>query len=544
MAVTLTEAGSGSDEGSIGAGQSDPAQAQRELDQGRFARWRWPDLVIVAILATCTVVAHPVSAVLARPYWLDEAWVAVLTRVPWSQMPSLSSSTPIGWLALLRLVPGGGLQRGRALVLGFSVAGVVAVYALVRSIDWPSTRVARVAAAATALVVCWVPLSLMRNDLKQYTADAFFAVVLLATGRTVERRPNPWSVAWLGAVAVLALPFSSVSAFVSIAVFAAVLGSASITRDRTRALATLAVGAAVACVFAVYFAVILIPNDTPALRQWWAIWYLNGSRRQLVHETWDRLEHLRFALAMPPIVVVASFVLAIVVLARRREYSLALALPVLWIELFLLGVAHRYPFLDLRTSHFALVPTIAVIAFGVVDCLVALWHRHAAAALVTALVLTALFGSAVHRSWRDANIVDENTRTATRYVAQNLRPGDVVVVDWASNWGFSYYWPRNAVQTHRNKELSMGFTTTVRGLDNAVYVSDRLPDHVSAALQTALDRQRLTGLPGRLFIVRSHMTQFDRRVWKENFSAFGLWAQKVTTDKDPLLEIDFPPRHT
>ena len=124
----------------------------------------------------------------------------------------------------------------------------------------------------------------MRNDLKQYTADAFFVVVLLATGRTVERRPKPWSVAWLGVAAVLALPFSSVSAFVSIAVFAATLASALLARDRSRALATLAVGTVVALVFALYFAAFLIPNDTPALRRWWAIWYLNGSRRQVVQE--------------------------------------------------------------------------------------------------------------------------------------------------------------------------------------------------------------------------------------------------------------------
>ena len=93
---------------------------------------------------------------------------------------------------------------------------------------------------------------------------------------------------------------------------------------------------------------------------------------------------MRFALGMPAIVAVALFVLAIVALARRREYILALSLPILWIELFFLGVAHRYPFLDLRTSYFVLVPTVALIAFGVVDCLVALLHRHAVVGLASA----------------------------------------------------------------------------------------------------------------------------------------------------------------
>ena len=62
---------------------------------------------------------------LKHPFWLDEAWVAVLTRAPLTRLPRLSSSAPFGFVALLKLVPGSGLQRGRLVVLGFSVLTVV-----------------------------------------------------------------------------------------------------------------------------------------------------------------------------------------------------------------------------------------------------------------------------------------------------------------------------------------------------------------------------------------------------------------------------------
>ncbi|HEU4400275.1 MAG TPA: hypothetical protein VFU54_20855 [Actinomycetota bacterium] len=45
-------------------------------------------------------------------FWIDEAWVADSLRVPLGQLRELAGSTPLGWLALLRLVPPvGGPER-------------------------------------------------------------------------------------------------------------------------------------------------------------------------------------------------------------------------------------------------------------------------------------------------------------------------------------------------------------------------------------------------------------------------------------------------
>jgi hypothetical protein len=73
--------------------------------------WDRVDTAFALVLAIVTIFLHPVALMLSRPYWLDESWVAVLTRVDWLRGMSLSSSssTPIGWLALARLIPGSSL---------------------------------------------------------------------------------------------------------------------------------------------------------------------------------------------------------------------------------------------------------------------------------------------------------------------------------------------------------------------------------------------------------------------------------------------------
>src|SRR5262249_17940901 len=142
------------------------------------SRWDRIDTGLVLIAAVVTVIVHPVHAMLSHSYWLDEAWVAILQRVPWSRVPTVALTTPLGFSALLRLVPGSGLQRARLVVLMFSVLTVVMAYVLARSLAWSSQWRARVAAISTAVVVMLAPLSLGRNDLKQYTSDAFCALVV------------------------------------------------------------------------------------------------------------------------------------------------------------------------------------------------------------------------------------------------------------------------------------------------------------------------------------------------------------------------------
>ena len=64
--------------------------------------WNGVDVTIAACAAIATVLVHPVSQLLRHPYWVDEAWVADLTRAPWSRMVAVGSPTPVGFVALLK----------------------------------------------------------------------------------------------------------------------------------------------------------------------------------------------------------------------------------------------------------------------------------------------------------------------------------------------------------------------------------------------------------------------------------------------------------
>src|SRR5215470_18582533 len=63
----------------------------------RLSRWR-PSLeqLAVLLLGLLVLLVHDVEYMLRQSFWADEAWVAVSTRFPLSQLPVTTSSSPIG----------------------------------------------------------------------------------------------------------------------------------------------------------------------------------------------------------------------------------------------------------------------------------------------------------------------------------------------------------------------------------------------------------------------------------------------------------------
>jgi hypothetical protein len=133
----------------------------------RLARMqgRGPDVVIAGALAALTLVVHNLHYILSTPFWLDEAWVASSTKLPLSEVPHVTSVTPLGWTALLRGVFFGGPQGLRLVSLGFGVASVIVAYLLGRTLTWSSPWQGRMAGVLAGLAVMLAPSSLVRNDL-------------------------------------------------------------------------------------------------------------------------------------------------------------------------------------------------------------------------------------------------------------------------------------------------------------------------------------------------------------------------------------------
>ena len=497
---------------------SDPT-ADIEVETTDVARPRWDriDTALVLIAAIATVIVHPVHAMLSHSYWLDEAWVAIVVRVPWARVPKIALTTPLGFATLLRLVPGSGLQRARLVVLTFSVLTVVMAYVFARSFAWTSPWRARVAAIAAAVITMLAPLSLGRNDLKQYTCDAFCALLVLTVAAFVDRVPSR-PVWWFTVAAILTLPFSSASAFVTVAAFAGLLGAALLARNTRRAIEILINGAIAGAAVATYYLTLVLPNTYDNLRNYWKAYYLTGAPWHIARVGWRRLEALTHSLGVPPLLLVALVIVGLVALARLRAHATVIAIVVLWLEMAVIARARLYPFLDLRTSHFLLVTTLVIAAIGVAALIQLVYRWWRPAGLIVAVVALAFFVTGTRQKIDKLGIPTEPAREEAQYVAAHHTANDVVLVSYLGSNGFAYYWP-DGVTTHTSK--NQGFSVQAKNLD-AIYAQGRTNDTVLAALREAVARWRAEPSGSRLFIVRSHVSPAEAQAWHYAFQQLGL----------------------
>lgn len=89
-------------------------------------------LVALGLTVLAVAIRDP-RYLLTRSFWLDEGWVVDSVRAPLHQLELLTSSTPIGWTLLLRLVPPvGGPERYRLLPLAFAALTALAAWRLGR----------------------------------------------------------------------------------------------------------------------------------------------------------------------------------------------------------------------------------------------------------------------------------------------------------------------------------------------------------------------------------------------------------------------------
>ena len=54
---------------------------------------------------------HPLGPILGQPFWLDESWVALSTKMPIGDLPWATAVTPLGWTVLVSVLPAHGQIR-------------------------------------------------------------------------------------------------------------------------------------------------------------------------------------------------------------------------------------------------------------------------------------------------------------------------------------------------------------------------------------------------------------------------------------------------
>ena len=498
----------------------------------RSPAWKFgvADACLAAAVGLAVLLVHDVPYMLHHPFWVDEAWVADTVRAPIGLTPSLSSSTPLGWTVLLRLVPFGGPQRLRLVPLAFAMLAAVAGYLFGHEL-----RLTRYAAPIlTGAAVLLSPAMLVRADLKQYTAEAFAGLVLWVLVARIENEWRPWHLVAIAATASVGLLFANTVIVVGVAAMAS-LALECLIKRHFRRLAEVAVASVgmLAVGLAIYAAVIH-PGITSYLVAYWDPYYVpTGSGSAAVSFVNLRLHLLAPYMGFRSLAVDGALTLGgIAALIWLRRYALAALLPVTLAVVIAASAAGRYPFGDLRTSTFWLVavPLLMAVAVAAVGQWAARIHRWAPV-VITAVAL-AVWVPATGAYIRSHRLPNENVRAEVVYLDAHFRRGDVVIVNYGASYGFAYYYPVNP-----SFPAGHGPNAHLVAYPDAPWIvmTVRAPAAIAHALATA--RAKIAAEPGgtrgRIWIIRSHAGRGEYPVWRRDLGRGHVTV--IRAGPDPIL---------
>jgi hypothetical protein len=517
--------------------------------------------VLFAIAAGVMVIfVHDVHFILSEPYWLDEAWVADSVRAPLSQVPRLAASTPLGWTLLLRLVPAGGLQRQRLVPLIFAGLSVAVGYLLGREL-----RLTRFAAGLlTAAAVLLSPAMLARDDLKQYTAEAFATLLIWLLVARVENTWSRWRLTALGLTVSLGTLLAETAIFTGGAAFTCLFLEA-LLRRKWRRLAEVAVaGAGTLAIYGAIFLTVVRPRIDPDLSSYWAPLYSPTQPAAAARFFWRELsQRLAPFLGFPaahgatwqltvPLILAGAGVVALALLGR---YALAGLLPVTLLVVETASAARQYPFGDERTSTFWLVmfPVLMAIAvaalihgFGRLPGRYLRWKRFAVpvVAVAAGAAVISCYLQQVRPDVNNHVLAHDDPRSQIAYAEAHARPGDVYLVDYGASYGFAYYYRTPAPAYPAAPGNAAGFIPQYPGDSSVMIMTTRNPGDFTRALRRAIavvDAEPASE-HGRVWIIREHEFEDESLEWRSAFIRIGASGGKVTLYD--LNELGYSPGFT
>jgi hypothetical protein len=503
------------------------------------------ECLLVLALGLSVLAVHDVGYLLRQPFWNDEAWVAVTTRFPLNALAAITSSTPIGWTLLVRAFTVPGSESARLLPLAFAAAAVVGGYWLARGLGWRSRSVAALAGILAAAGALLAPAMLLRDDLKQYTADACMALLILGITSRLER---DWSRRGLAALSVAVwggMLLSDAAAFAGIAAFVALfLVQAARRAWRRLAETTISGAGTAAAMLAVYEAFDARAASALGSSAYWAGYYLTLRRDLGADFTWvvARFESMRSDFDLGPAWLAIPLVIAgLITIFRLGRPATALAAAALVPEMLFVSAAKIYPFGDLRTSTWLVVVIVVLAAIGVAgicNCLRALLRRQGVAALAVSLVAVAAltgFGWGARTYVRGHPIPTEDIRQQTSYVAAHADADDVILVNMNSNWGFAYYWPRGQPARRASSMVRQGYLAYFPGQPRIVVAPGRDLSGVTTAVRQALARIQPRSC-ARIWLVRTHVDAAEQVAWQTALASVHLTPVAVGDDGLSVLQ--------
>ena len=443
------------------------------------------------IAAIIIVFTHDVALILTKPFWIDELWVALSVNFPVADLPQLTSSTPIGWNAVQRLFAPLGEQAQRLLPLIFSWQATIVAY-FIGYIAWTAPRLVKIATGIfVSASVTFMPLMLSRNDLKQYTADVFFALLFLVLVVHIVRTKSSKALYVLTFCTATSLMFSVASVFPAMSAFAALVISALIRRE-FRAMWCYSAFGAVAGVsmVALYFGFYRVALNT-SLSQSWAAYFplLFDLPRYISMRIGEIVGVYGFAGRWGVVLVLANVLGAFGVLAWRDHNRAMAFYPFILCGLMcIVGVLQFYPLLDKRTSLFLWVTIVAITALTLARLATLVsgtirggrWNKFLLPSFF--LIAMAVVVGIGAPSLRAHLPLREDARSQINFIRHHMHNGDVIVTDQFGALALAYYWPGLHAQWVPCKLDTTGFRI-VFSAESGVFVTtdESLVGQISAA---------------------------------------------------------------
>jgi hypothetical protein len=527
--------------------QRQPSPEPATTDQrARVVKSRLVTEHLVAVfLGLLVLLVHDVPYLLTHSFWLDESWVAATTRFPLSQLPDTTSSTPIGWSALLRLVTVPRTESSRILPLLFAGAAVVVAYWFARQLGWRSREAAVCAGVLAGIAALLVPGMLVQGGLNQYTADACLTLVVLTLTSRLERE---WSRRRLIALSVSVwggMLFSDGVTFVGIAAFLALCVVQLVRGDLRRLAEACATAAGTAALMLGVYKVF----DARAVGS--GLWTTGSMRLYFIPLDQGLHAMIRFITSHfsgassffglgPVWLAVPLFIAGIVTIFRLGRPATALAVAVLWPVMLAVNVARRYPFLNIRTSTFLFAITAVVAAVGVIG-LCSLLRPLLKQWTVAALVAVAAVGAAVFAMnaapyVRDHPLPYEAERQQTSYVAAHAARDDVILVNTSTAYGFAYYWPVGQPARRTDHFVAQQYEPYFPDQTRIVVALNGQPAGVAAAVSQAV-RQAVLRSCTPIWLIRTHVSISEQAAWSAALGRKGLTAVPVGTDGLSVVQV-------
>ncbi|WP_090803860.1 hypothetical protein [Asanoa ishikariensis] len=501
----------------------------------------WP-----AALLVVTFVIHDVPAAVRLPYWLDEAWVAVSVRYPVTDLPEVTSSTPIGWTALLRLIPDPDALR--LLPLAFLGVSVLGGYAVATVLRWPSTAHRVTAGLTTGLAVVLLPAQHLRHDLKQYTADAAVALLLLAMVGFAEATWSYHRLALLIGVSTFGVLVSHTAMLVGGCAVGGLVLTALVRKQWRAAAATSVAGLVIVMAFGAAYFGLAKQGSHIAMANYWNSFF--PPLADLPGYLPERVRLLERIMGAPWQILLPFAAAGVVGAARLGRLSVAIGAAMLAPAAVAAGVARLYPLLDPRTSHFMLVTVIAFAALGVAYLATLLGralNRTVPGAAFAAMLALTIVGGYAHQTspWfrfdgddkalgERIPAASEDVRTQVRYVWTHRRPSDIVLVGGAAAYGFAFYWPEKPGR-RPDPELGTGWRPAYADT-SIVLAAGRDAISIRSAIVTATENAKRSGPGAVVWVIRTHVNATEERKWKQETANLKLRLVVAGGDAVPRLE--------